>query len=172
MKIEIVIPEVTLNTVVADIVSFADDGDEVCEGQATVADKVARLIADAVMRSPEYTRLKNRVTEIRTEEIREQIRPIIAEALQSPIRKTNTWGDPVGEETTLKALIMTTAKQEWSAKDRYSSPWIQETIRTEIRKHIGAEVQKAAKETRDAALKALGDMAAAPVLDAVKKALK
>src|ERR1041385_8531249 len=100
MEIKIVVDEVTLSTVVGDVVRVDEDGDEYVDGHSTVADKVATLIKDAVVRSPEYTSLKERVTEIRNQEIREAVKPLIRQALERPIKRTNYYGEPTGKETT------------------------------------------------------------------------
>lgn len=174
MKIEVIVPEITLGTVVADVFGVDDEGEAFHDGVETVGDKVAKLIAQAVMKSPEYTSLRDRVTQIRTEEIRAGLQPIIREALERPIRKTNRFGESTGGETTLSEIIMEEAKRAWDTRpgDRYNqAPTVGDTIQAEVRKQIGAEVQKAVKQAQDAALKAIGDLAGAPVVEAVKKAL-
>jgi hypothetical protein len=178
MEIKVIVPEITLATVVGDVVSYDEDGDALVEvGVETVGDKVAKIISKNVMQAPEYTDLKAKVSQIREEEIRAALKPIIEEALQAPIRKTNSWGDPTGQETTLRDIILDEAKRAW-ATDRnnsYSSNRettdIRTAIREEVRKHINGEVAKAVKEAQNAALKAVGDLASAPVVDAVRKAL-
>lgn len=175
MEIKIEVPEVTLNTVVGDVVRVDEDGDEYLDGQMTVADKVAQLIKAEVVKHPEYENLRKRVTEIRNQEIREAVKPLVREALERPIRKTNYYGEPVGQETTLSEIIMDEAKKAWStSKDSYGSRQntLQDVIAAEVRKHIQGEVAKAVKAAQEAALKAVGDLAAGPVVDAVRKAMQ
>jgi hypothetical protein len=127
------------------------------------------------MRSPEYTGLQTKVSQIREEEIRAALKPIIAEALQKPIRRTNSWGDATGEETTLKDVIVDEARKAWTVdRNAYSNNQptdIRTAIQQEVRKHINGEVAKAVKEAQIAALKAVGDLASAPVVEALRKAL-
>lgn len=174
MKIQVNIPEITLDTVVAEIVRVDEDGDEYPEGTSTVADKVAKIIANEVMRKPEYAALRERVTNTRQDMIREALAPILAEALQKPLYKTNTYGERTGQTTTLTEVIMEEARQAWAlSKNSYGSrqDTINEIIAAEVKKQITGEIQKAVKATQVAALKAVGDLAAAPVVEAVKQAL-
>lgn len=177
MEIKIIIDEITLDTVVGDIVSFDEDGDAVVhKGQVTVADKVAEVIAKTVMKKPEYATLRERVTQIRTEEIRARVAPVIEQALQAPIQRTNSYGSPLGEPITLTELIMEAAREAWQPeRNSYSSSntnSIDKMIATEVRKQISGEVTKAVRSAQEAALKAVGEIAGAPMVDAVRKVLK
>jgi hypothetical protein len=174
VEIVVTVPKITLATVVADVISVDEDGESYQDGVETVGDKVAKRIAEAVFQSPEYTSLKTRVTEIRTELIREKLDPIIEAALQNPIRKTNSWGEASGEATTLRDVIMDEAKKAWTPnRNSYSNSdrSIDQVIAEAVRKELHGEVQKAVKKAQEAALKAVGDLAGAPVVDAVRKAL-
>lgn len=174
VDIKITVDDISLSTVVADVISYDDDGDAVPEGVETVGDKVAQIIAKEAMRRPEYATLRDRVTEMRKEIIREELRPIITAALHAPLRKTNTYGEPTGATTTLNEMIMEEAAKAWAtSKDSYGrdKTTVQDVIRTEVRAHINEAVAKAVKEAQEAALKAIGDVAASPVIEAVKKAL-
>lgn len=174
MEIVVTVPEITLATVVADVISVDEDGESYPDGVETVGDKVAKRIAEAVFRAPEYTGLKARVTEIRTEMIREKLDPIIMEALQNPIRKTNSWGESSGEPTTLRDVIMDEAQKAWTPNrnsHHSNTKSIDQVIAEAVRKELHGEVAKAVKQAQDAALKAIGDIAGAPVVEAVRKAL-
>lgn len=151
MNITVQIDEISLSTIVADVVSYDDEGDTVTEGQATVADKVAEIIAKNVMRSPEYTALKERVAEIRKEVIREEIRPLIQEALSKPIQKTNTWGNPVGEPVALPELIIDEARKALTEpKDSYRSkePYVSEVVRLAVRAMFDKELKEQVDQAR------------------------
>lgn len=174
MELKVIVPEITLATVVADVFSVDEDGESYQDGVETVGDKVAKIISKEVMRSPSYNSLRDRVTTIRDEEIVKALTPIIDQALHNPIQKTNGFGHPVGEPTTLEELIMDAAKKAWTLSrnnygDREKS--IDQVIAEQVRKHLHAEVAKAVKEAQEAALKAVGELAAAPVVEAVRKAL-
>jgi hypothetical protein len=172
MEIKIEVPEITLNSVVGEIVRYDEDGDAYSDGQATVADKVAQLIKDAVVKSPEYTGLRERVTEIRNHEIREAVKPLIREALERPIRKTNYYGEPTGQETTLSEIIMDEAKKVFSeVKDSYRDkrPFIQAVVADEVKKAFQKDIQEQVQKARQAIATQLGQNV---YQDVVKTALQ
>jgi hypothetical protein len=173
MEIKIVVDEVTLNTVVGDVIRVDEDGDEYVDGQSTVADKVAALIKDAVVKSPEYAGLRERVTEIRNQEIREAVKPLIREALERPIRRTNTWGEQVGKETTLSEIIMEEAKGVFAATrdgyDRNRPSFVRQVVAEEVQKAFKADIQEQVKKAREAIATQLGT---AVYQDVVKTALQ
>lgn len=174
MEIQVIVPEITLRTVIGEVVRFDEDGDHFPDGEITVGDKVAKIIAEGAMRNPEYASLKERISNIRSEEIREVLKPVIREALEGPVYKTNTYGDRTGQQTTLRELIQEEAAAMWStSKNTYGSrqDTVAELVAQEVRKQIGSEVAKAVKQAHDAALKAVGDIAGAPIVAAVKQAL-
>ncbi|OEJ24314.1 hypothetical protein AS594_07225 [Streptomyces agglomeratus] len=174
MEIKIEVPEVTLNTVVGDIVRVDGDGEEYIDGQMTVADKVAQLIKAAVVKNPEYTALRERVTEIRNQEIREAVKPLIREALERPIRRTNSFGERVGNETTLAELIMDEAKKTFTeVKDSYrcNKPFITEVVAAEVQKAFRADIQEQVQKARAAVAAQLGSTMTEEVMKVAMAAL-
>lgn len=102
MKIEVTVDEITLDTMVASAFVYDDEGELVPDGKSrSVADLVAEKITDRITADFRYNSLRDAVLRIRDEEIRTAVQPLIQEALTRPRQRTNTWGDPVGEETTL-----------------------------------------------------------------------
>lgn len=175
MEIKIVVPEVTLSSVVGDIVRVDEDGDEYVAGQATVADKVALLIKDAVVKSPEYTSLRERVTEIRNHEIREAVKPLIREALERPIRKTNYYGEATGQQTTLAEIIMEEAKKIFTeVKDSYRDkrPFIRAVVADEVQKAFQKDIQEQVQKARQAIAAQLGTTLSEEVVKTALKALQ
>lgn len=150
MNITIQVDEVTLDTVVGKTVGFDEDGDAYTTGEATVASMVATQIVDRLVKDERYNRLRDKVLEIRTEEIRAAIRPSIDEAIAKPIRKTNGYGEAVGGETTLSELVIEEARKLINEPlDRYGS-----NKGTFLSKAIAEAVQKAFAEEIAAAVKA------------------
>ncbi|WP_267716610.1 hypothetical protein [Streptomyces sp. CoH17] len=137
-----------MNTILGWTIDY--DGEEATQGEPiTVADKVVKQIVRNALNAPEYTSLKEKVTRIREEVIREEIRPIVREALQAPIRRTNYYGEATGPETTLSEIIMKEAKDAWTLpKDSYRSkvPFLVEIVRDEVQKAfktlVTDEIQK------------------------------
>ena len=175
MKIEIVVPEVTLDSIVGDIVRYDDDGDAYADGHSTVADKVAELIKAEVIKNPSYTSLRDAVTRIREEEIREAVKPLIQQALERPIRRTNYLGEPTGQETTLSEIIMAEAKKVFTEpKDshRNKQPFVTEVIAGEVKKAFGTYIQDEVQKAREAIASELGSKVSASVIQSVLDALK
>ncbi|MGW4695193.1 hypothetical protein ACWEO1_22755 [Kitasatospora cineracea] len=148
MNITITVDEITLNTVVGDIVEYDEDGDANVVGHKTVADLVADRIVERLVRDTDrWPSLRERVIQIRNEEIRAQVRPSIEAALTRPIRKTNTYGEPVGPETTLSELISEeTRKYISEPADKYRTEKgtvLQAAVRAEVKAAVAEQVAAA-----------------------------
>lgn len=175
MKIEVKIDEVTLNTVVGEIVRYDDEGDAYADGEVTVADKVAAILAAEAIKSPSWEPLRDRVANIRNEMIREAVRPLIREALERPIRRTNAYGERVGSETTLSEIIMDEAKKVFTeVKDSYTSrkPFIAEVVAAEVKKAFQADIQEQVKKARAAVAQELGATLSEAVIKTALEGLK
>jgi hypothetical protein len=152
------------------------DGDEGHEEPITLADAVvAKLVAQAA-EQPDYRTLKKRVAEIRDEEIRAAIAPAIAKAWEAPIVKTNQWGEPTGQPTTLRDLVVDEAKKVLSGWTDRSGSWPRESaplaqllvhkmVETELRK----ELSEVIKEEREKVVAAVRAQAADLIAEAVAK---
>lgn len=175
MKIEIKVDEITLDTVVGETVRFDEDGDPYTDGQVTVADKVAALIVKEAIKSPSWEPLRERVTSIRNEMIREAVKPLIREALERPIRRTNAYGERVGAETTLSEIIMDEAKKVFTeVKDSYSNrrPFVAEVVQAEVKKAFQADIQEQVKKARAAVAAELGTTLSEAVIKTALEGLK
>lgn len=175
MNIEIKIDQVTLDTVVGEIVRYDEDGDAEVVGSATVADKVAAIIAREAIKSPSWEPLRERVTNLRNEMIREAVKPLIREALERPIRRTNSYGERVGAETTLSEIIMDEAKRVFTeVKDSYTSrkPFIAEVVSAEVKKAFQADIQEQVKKARQAVAQELGATLSEAVIKTALEGLK
>lgn len=177
MNIEIKVDDITLSTVVADVMTYDDDGDLVPTGkEKTVADLVAARIVASVVRDDRYPRLKERVTQIRDEEIRAAIRPSIVEAVTRPIKKTNSYGEATGQVTTLSEVIVDEARKFMKEPaDKYSrekGTVLEAMVRAEIHKAFGAEIADAVKQARELVAGELGDKVSDQISAAVRAGLK
>lgn len=145
MNIILQIDETHLNAVVGDIVSFDEDGDAVVEGQKRVADMIAEQIAARVASTEEFRELRKKVTAIRDEMIREKLEPVLAEAMSTPIQKTNWMGEPTGDVMTMRELIVDAARDVVSKPDRSGrnqASWVQNFIYDEVRKMFEKELKQ------------------------------
>ncbi|NUL13255.1 hypothetical protein [Streptomyces lunaelactis] len=160
MNITIQVDEVSLSTVVADVLGIDEDGDTYTEGTQTVADLVADRIIERLVKDDQWPSLREQVLNIRKEEIRAAVRPTIDEALTKPIYKTNGYGERTGQETTLAELIADEARKQLAEPaDRYRSEKgtvLQQAVRAEVKKAFETEIADAVKQARDLVTKELG----------------
>lgn len=176
MNIEIKVDDITLSTVVADVVDFDEDGDLVSSGkERTVADLVADRIVERLVRDDRYPRLRDKVTEIRDEAIRAAIRPSITEAVNRPIRKTNGYGEATGQETTLSEVIVDEARKYMKEPaDKYrreQGTVLQQLVRAEVKKAFETEIADAVKQARDLVTSQLGEAVSQQIQAAVTAGL-
>ncbi|TWS20800.1 hypothetical protein FK529_05615 [Tsukamurella asaccharolytica] len=74
-------------------------------GQFDLPANLAGLVADRLAHSMERE-MRDVVVKAVTERAKTRVAEIIDEVIAGDIRKTNQWGEPVGEPTTLRALIV------------------------------------------------------------------
>lgn len=146
------------------------------DDDTTVGEEVVRELVRQIAKGDEYASLERRVHELRDEEIRSQIAPLIADALSVPIERTNTFGEPIGKSTTLREVIVAEAKKYWSEPfDSYNSrdkgPKLAVHIRKEVEAAFQAEIADAVKVARDAVAKQAGASIGDVVTTAVRTAL-
>lgn len=152
-----------------------DEGDRVPAG--TLGDVIARQLVEKFSRSDLYDGLRERVQKIRDEEIRAQLAPAIAEALANPIRRTNSWGETTGEETTLREVIVAEARKWLNSKkdDGYgratNATNIQVMIRKAVEDAFQAEIADAVKQAREAVVTQLGTDVGDQITAVVRTAL-
>jgi hypothetical protein len=132
VNITVTVDEVTLDTVLHEY-----DGE-----QTTVGDQVAFAIMQKLVSDRDvYPLLRKRVSQIRDEEIRAAVTPLITETLTRPFRQTNGYGEAAGPETTLSALIVAEAKALMTKPaDAYSR-----SGQTVLGKIVAEEVSRAFK---------------------------
>jgi hypothetical protein len=176
VNIEIKVDEISLSTVVADVIGIDEDGDTYTEGQRTVADLVATQIVDRLTTATGWPPLRERVMNIRNEEIRAAVRPSIEEAITRPIYRTNHYGERTGEQTTLAEVIADQARKVLvEPVDKYrmeKGTVLQQTVRAEVKKAFETEIADMVKQARDLVTTQLGDDIARQVTAAVTAGLK
>jgi hypothetical protein len=141
MNITVQIDDISLSTMVGDVLAFDEEGEPYKVGEKTVADLVAVMITERVTKDDRWAALADRVYQIRAEEIRNAVRPQITEALTKPIRQHTLYGEAHGPETTLSAMIAAEARAMlMKPADQYNRDG-----RTIIGKLVAEEVAKAFK---------------------------
>ncbi|MEU3386334.1 hypothetical protein [Streptomyces albidoflavus] len=175
MNIEVKVDEITLSTVVADVLGVDEDGETYTEGQRTIADLVAAQIIDRLTQSTHWPTLRQRVMDIRDEEIRAAVRPSIEDAINRPIYRTNHYGERTGEQTTLAEVITDEARKLLKGPaDRYrheQGTVLQQTVRAEVKKAFETEIADMVKQARNLVTTQLGDDIARQVTAAVTAGL-
>lgn len=165
MNITVQVDEATLATVISEATEYRDD--------ITIGDAVARQLTDHVLHDRDvWPRFRDQVTQIRDEEIRAQVAPLITEALTKPLQKTNNYGEPTGQATTLSEVIVAEAKRLVSQpKDSYSNgrTLLQEMVAEQVKAALGKEIADAVKQARAAVADQVGDMVAAAVAEGMRK---
>jgi len=144
VEINVNIDAIDLNTVIGEIVERDSEGEEYDRKGRTLGDEVIDQLVSGLRAGDQYTTLRRRVAEIRDEVIRERIITEVEAAFNKPIRKTDSYGNPVGPETTLTAIIADMAKQ-WIAGRDYggrtnSAELIKNTVREVLKSDLVAVV--------------------------------
>lgn len=174
MNINVSVDEVTLDTVVASIISRDEETGEGYEaGHETIGHLVAQVIVDRAMSSERWRDYATQVISIRAELIREAVSPMIAEAIARPIKTTNNYGEATGQETTLTEVIIEQARKTLNAPadgSGYGSQqsFIQKTVAAEVKAALGAEIADAVKAARQQVAGEIGSHVAAAVQAGLK----
>lgn len=157
------------------------DGDY--EGARTLADAIVSAAVAKLVKDKDYgevhSGLRKRVAQIRDEEIRERVRLELDEVMLQPVTATNQWGEPVGQPTTLRALIVAEATKFFSVKlksDSYdrrpeltgAQRVIAELVKAELTKELAA----AFADEKAKVVKAVQGKAAELLAQAVKDGLR
>lgn len=142
-------------------------------GGETIADlivdkAVARLAGD----QDYWPSLRERVKQIRDEEIRAAVKDEIANALTEGFRKTNSYGEPYGDATTLRSVIADLAEKALDArKDSYSnSKTLREILAEEVSKAIKAELAETIADEKAKVIAAVREQAAGLIAEATVSA--
>lgn len=173
MNITVNVDQVDLTTTIGEHTVDYGDGDYSREPR-TLGDAVAEQVARDLQKDDAYRSLRKRFIDLRDEEIREQIRPIVAKAITDPVQKTNGYGQPVGEPVSLTELIVGEVRTLLSKRDGYdrSTPtFVQKIIRDEVGRTLTAELQQVIADEKAKVVAAVRAQAAELIADAVKKGI-
>ncbi|MEU8035691.1 hypothetical protein [Streptosporangium sp. NPDC049078] len=138
-------------------------------GTSTLAELICRQALDKLAKGPAWDDLAKRVREITTEEIRAHVTALIKDAMTGDLRRTNTYGEPYGEPTTLRTLIAEEAKTALTRpSDRSSRTTVlQELVRNEVVAAMRAELSTAIADERAKVVAAVRTQAAQLIAEAV-----
>ena len=173
MNINVNVDEITLDTIVGDVYAYDSDTGEWGHRNQTIADLVAVAIVDGLHADHDsWNTLGTRFREIRTELIRDMIRPQLEQALAEPFRRTNDYGEPTGQPVTLRELVVKEAQRALTAPvdtyNRDKGSFVDQLVRTEVRNAFAAEVADALKQARAAVAGEIGKQVASAAIAAMK----
>lgn len=136
---------------------------------ATLGDAVAKILAEEVMKGDDWRTLRSQVTDIRKELVREQLAPIVAEALLDPVQLTDSYGSPLGKVTTLTAMIMEQAKSWLTSPGDYRGKSQAATlIADEVQRVLKNELAAVIRDEKAKVVAAVQASAATLIADAVR----
>lgn len=145
MNIDIKIDELTVDTVIAKVFEYDEEGDITGEQGVKLGDAIRDRLFKAVKDGNGWSDvLTQRIKAIRDEEIRVACRDEIQAALTTPIKQTNSFGESTGAPTTLREMILAEAKKALGRSgSRYDSDktLIEKVISVEVQKALTAEVK-------------------------------
>lgn len=176
MNITVNVDEVTLATLVTDAWRQIGEEDwEPAQGD-TLGGVIAERLIDRILRDTDMRNgLAVRVREIRDEEIRALIIPMIREVVDRPIPRTNTYGEPNGQTTTLTEVVVDEAKAFLTRPiDGYSrdkGTALDVMVRAEVAALFKSTVTEAATAARDAVTREVAAQFQANVATAIRSGL-
>ena len=174
MNITVKVDEISLSTVVDQALGYDDEGGPYVAGERTVAHLVAEIIVDRLVQERDrWYELRQTVTEIKREVIREAVRPMVEQAIAEPIQKTNSFGDAVSGPTTLREVIVDEARKVISSKDPNDyrgdkGTFLVRVVREEVAAALRAEIADAVKQAKASVAGEIGSQVAAAVTNAMK----
>lgn len=137
MEITVNVDNVDLNTVIGETVVYDGDGEPHNEGGRTIADVVVDAVTNRLCQAVTGSHgreVYRRIAEVRDDEIRSMVRPIIEAALVDEIALTNTYGERTGKVTTLREVIVAETHKVLTKRDGYSGgpTVVEKLIRDEV----------------------------------------
>ncbi|GLY81862.1 hypothetical protein [Actinoallomurus iriomotensis] len=167
MQIEVKVGDVDLSTAIR---GYYGPNDE----PATLADLVVTELASRFMQTDDWSTLRRRIREIRDEEIRAQITPMIAETIAKPIQRTVAYGDPIGEPISMREVVVDEARKilqgtPKGSYDRNAQPLGRQLIHEMVSRELKTELADAIKAERQKVVDAVRAQAAELITEAVTK---
>lgn len=140
----------------------------------TLGARVAQLLADEVMKGDDWRDLRRQVTDLRAEEVKRQLVPIVSDALAEQIQKTDSYGHPTGKPVHMAELVVQEV-HKWlrdSNSNSYSGPSnLTQLVRTEVDRALKQELGTAIADEKAKVIAAVRASAADLIADAVRKGI-
>lgn len=142
-----------------------------------VIDRAAKVVADEAARTLHLSKeLRARALQRVDTIVDTAVIPLVGEVLAGEVRRTNTYGEPVGPPATLRELVIEAARKQMtpgknpgmSSQSRTSlDEAIASTVKAVVAKELADEIAAAKKVVRDA----LGQSVAETMAETITKAM-
>lgn len=164
---------IDLNTVVGQRDRYDDDLDQRISEDITIGGEVARRIANKLTKDDSYPGLRQRFLDIRTEEIREAVKPLVTDAINAAIELTNGFGERTGQATSMRELVIAEARKLLTERSDYGrgTTLAQRIVAEEIGRAFQAELSKTIAAEKEKVVVAVRAKAAELIADAVAKGI-
>jgi hypothetical protein len=139
-------------------------------GRQTLADLICQQALAKLAKGEPWNSLAKRVQDVTDEEIRAHVTGLLAEALNGDLRRTNSYGEPTGEPTTLRSMIGEEAKKALTrSTDGYNrgETVLQKLVREQVAQAMKTELSEAIKEERAKVVAAVRDKAGQIIAEAI-----
>ncbi len=139
--------------------------------EETLGEALLDRAADKIAKGMARQNFNDRVAAIRDEEIREQLRPAVAAALNAPVQRFNEYGSPQGDPILLRDLIVEKGTELFKVKNPgygSKSP-LEKFIVEEIDRAFKNELNTAMKQARAQVLAAVREQGAAVVQETIER---
>lgn len=142
------------------------------EGPTTLADVVIELAARQLVERSGRDAASMASDEMRAA-IRERLGPIVDAALAAPLQRTNEYGAPRGEPTTIHEEVVRLTHEHLTKHSRSygreSLTVVQDFIRTEVEKAIKADLAETMTKARNEVMAAVRGNAAKLIAESVER---
>lgn len=176
MNITVDVDAVELTSVIGERYELDDDGDRI-KVQRTLGDAIADRIAGQLLADDSYKSLRQRVVEERADEITKQARKhveeILAEAIATPVQRTNGYGSPVGGPVTVTELIVAEAREVLSKRSDYGrgQTYVDKVVAEMVDKAMKKELAETIADEKAKVVAAVRAKAADLIATAVKEGI-
>lgn len=171
---------IDLDRYLAGVTRYDRDGEPYASGpttlEAVVLDAVVAQIIHVFVDNRDLSQpLRERVAKVRDEVIREAVQPLVVEALESALQPTSRYGEPAGDPTTLRSVIVAEAQsyltkaQHARYGDEAVTP-VKQMIREEVAKAVKADLKEALEQARAEVSAAVQAEAAVLLAETIKRA--
>jgi hypothetical protein len=140
-----------------------------------IIESAARQLVDKITRDADWGSTRDAVLKIRRDIITEAVTPSVMAALEAPLRRTNTYGEPFGVESTMREILTEEATRIAQAQlkmgDRFNSSGSKTAMEKVLSECVAATIEKELRMTMEDAKKTVRDKVATSTSEVLAKAI-